>query len=357
MLIQEKKNILIVNTIQYGYHTDSMMYCRYINKSQFNVTYFCFDMGFPKTETKDLAIVYVPINRNKIVRYYIFTKSLFHYLNRTKFHCVFHIYNKFTLLMRLFCIKFDFILDIRTGSLSQTEIVRKWKNFEITFTALFYKKVSVISESLRKELGISKKKYQYLPLGGQYINSPKKSFTNINLLYIGTLDQRNIHETVSGVACFKKKYPNITITYDIVGAGNTQTTQKLATGINQNNLQDIVIHHGRKKHNDLIDFFYRCNVGVVYVPITKWYNFQPATKLFECVLAGMPVIATNTFENKISLKENSGILCDDHAEGFCRAISEIYNNQLLWDSDKIKEMYKTSTWEYIVKNNFEKIVG
>ena len=89
------------------------------------------------------------------------------------------------------------------------------------------------------------------------------------------------------------------------------------------------------------------------MPQTKWYDLQPSTKLFECALSGMPVIITDTFENRKALQYNTGVICDSNAESFCLAIKEIIEKKSEWDSEKIKQAYNNSTWDKIVQNNFE----
>jgi hypothetical protein len=37
-----KKKLLIINKIQFGYHTDTFKYCQYL-KDEFDITYICFD--------------------------------------------------------------------------------------------------------------------------------------------------------------------------------------------------------------------------------------------------------------------------------------------------------------------------
>lgn len=348
------KDIIIINTTQFGYHIDSLMYTRFVDKRRYAVSYMCFDLGFDKVHENDVRVIYVKVHKNKLFRHIKFIQSLRIILNESnKKYQIFHVYNKFNLLVRLLFWKQHTILDIRTGSLAENEIIRRYKNFEIKVTSLFYKRISIIAHSLAKEIGIMKESYKLLPLGGLMYDLIPKTFEKLRLLYVGTLDKRDLHVTIAGIGDYIKKFPEKVESYDIVGSGEPILFSNLQKQIDRLGLSEIVKLHGRKKHEDLLPFFEKCNVGIVYVPLRPYYNFQPSTKLFEYVLAGMPVIATKTYENKVALNINSGVLCSDNADSFCDAISMIKDKSNYWDSDQIKNLYKKNEWSYITKHYFE----
>jgi glycosyltransferase involved in cell wall biosynthesis len=179
---------------------------------------------------------------------------------------------------------------------------------------------------------------------------PDKEIDAIKLLYIGTLDKRNIHETVYGLSMFVNNHEKMSISYDIIGAGNEPALNLLLKSIEETGLSHVVTFHGRKTLEELLPYYEKCNVGVVYIPQTDFYDTQPATKLYECFLAGMPVIATNTYENRIAIKENTGVLFEDNPESFCEALINLYKRKNEYKSQEIKEAVIDHTWENIVKN-------
>ena len=245
-------------------------------------------------------------------------------------------------------------MDIRTGDLSDIKLLRYLKNKEIKLLTLLYKHVSVISESLARGLAIPDRKSSIIPLGGEFQEIPAKGFNCLKLLYVGTIDNRSIHETVYGLSEYIERHPSEKISYDIVGTGSEYWLNLLNKAITNTNLSDTVRLHGSKSLSEVIPYFERCNIGIVYIPQRDYYEFQPSTKLYESLLAGMPVIATNTYENRIALKEECGILTEDDPTSFCNALEHINANKYLYNSDRIKMLYRESSWDNIVKNKLEK---
>jgi glycosyltransferase involved in cell wall biosynthesis len=73
----------------------------------------------------------------------------------------------------------------------------------------------------------------------------------------------------------------------------------------------------------------------------------------------MPVIATNTFENRREIRENSGVLCEDNYYSFSKALYSLYEKLNQFNSAEIKKTYEASSWENIVQRKvqpyFEKL--
>ena len=326
------------------------MYCKYLDKSKFDVSYFGFDMCLPRVEMEDVSVYYVQIHKNRVIRYVIFINDLRRLIKEQRFDIIFHVYTIFALIIRLFTLGHFMVLDIRTGDVSDNRFKRYWKNFQITYSCWVYPRISVVSESLANKLNIGLHKWKIIPLGGEWQQIPEKNIDTIKLLYIGILEKRNIHETVYGLSMFVKQHGKVILSYDIIGAGNKQALNLLCTSIIETGLSHIVTFHGRKTLEELLPFYEKCNVGVVYIPQTEYYDTQPTTKLYECLLAGMPVIATNTYENRIAIKGNSGVICEDNPESFCEALINLYRHKNEYKSQEIKEAVIDHTWENIVKN-------
>ncbi len=330
------------------------MYAKYLNRNKYEIHYCCFDQHFPKVQLENTSVDYVLLEKNRLKSYIRFCYQSWKYIRRNKFDLVFLIDSKFALIFRLINLLQPFSYDIRTGDLSDNKFTLWRKNLEIWFCSLFFRYITVISKSLADRLRLSNKKTTVLPLGGELFEIQPKTFNEINLLYIGSLDSRNMHETIYGLAQYiENNNSNIKITYDIIGFGNEATTQSLNDSIQKTNLQEYVTFHGRKKIDELIPFLIKCNVGVVYVPQTYGYDCQPVTKLYESLLAGMPVIATNTFENRTSLSVNCGVIIEDNPESFAKGISLMISHKNLYNSHIIKSKYISFEWQNIVKNILE----
>src|SRR5690606_2773135 len=170
-----------------------------------------------------------------------------------------------------------------------------------------------------------------------------------------TLNGRNIDQTILGLSNFMKKHPNMKISYDIIGDGNelTQLTQL----INDLELASIVKLHGRIPHIKLKPFFDNSNIGVSYIPITEYYEFQPPTKTFEYIMSGLPCIATRTNENKHLITHENGVLCNDTPESFANALETIDERSALYNSDRIRESLKEYSWKNIVDNKLKPLLN
>ena len=349
------KKILINIPSQFGYHTDTYMYCKYLDKTKYEIHYVGFDTALTKRglENDLVRVHYIPVHSNKIKRYWLYLISINKLIRGENFDVVFQVDHKLTLLVRLCNLNRKFILDIRTGDLSQSNLKRFYLNLFVSFTSLFYRRVSVISDSLRLLLNISTRKTRIIPLGADKRNCRVKSWNSLNLFYIGTIHLRNINQTIKGLALFLREFPLVLVSYDIVGMGTDADVLKLKQAIVESNLEKIVTFHGQKGHDEIKEIWEKANVGVVYVPITPYYNCQPSTKLYECLLAGMPVIATDTFENRSEIGDSEGVLILDNPESFALGLETIYKNQHLYNSSKLKEKFIGSTWENIVKLKLE----
>lgn len=351
-----KRKVLLLYYDQFGYHTDTFMYARYLDRRKYDIQYFCFDQGLTKVEIDDIKVHYQELFPNRIKSFLLYFLSLKRFLLKEKFDIIFQVDSKFTSIIRLMNPFQPMILDIRSGDLSLNPFKLWFGNAKITFVTYLYKNVSVISSGLRDRLGLPLSAV-VIPLGGQRQNTNVKSFDSIRLLYIGSLDGRNIHETVTGLGIFIQNVsPGMPISYDIVGFGKSDALSMLNEAVDKARLSDKVVFHGRKKIDELFPFFEKCNIGVAYLPKTKAYDCQPVTKLFECVLAGMPVIATNTLENEIAILPGCGELCSDNPASFAEALNRLINNSNTYDSEKIKESYSGSEWKNIVSDILEPFI-
>jgi glycosyltransferase involved in cell wall biosynthesis len=326
------------------------MYTKYANNSLFEIHIFCFDQGLKKIEAEDAIVHYFPLYKNRLKSYMIFFLKSRSTIVKEKFDLIFHINSNFSLLFRLLNILQPMVLDIRTGDLSSDPLKLWFKNNLIRFNSIFYSHISVISDSLAKKLKLKPDKTTILPLGAEHQNFEKKEFSSIKMLYIGSLDNRNIAETIHGFSIYKKAHLLVDISYDIVGFGNKGTEELIKNAIVVNEMGNYIKFHGRKTYAEVGHFLNSCNVGVVYVPQTNYYDCQPTTKLFESLLSGMPVIATETLENKNVFQPGCGALCKANPSSFSFAINYIVNNKHSFNSEEIKSRYSSFDWQSIVEN-------
>jgi len=341
--------LLIVYPNQFGYHTDTYMYCKYL-QYKYAITYVCFDQGFEKLTIPGTEVVYVPYGLGKIKRLFLFFKTAIQKSNELNKPICLVVQFKFSALLGLFLTSKLSILDYRTGDLSTNSLKRKFYNLWMRTDAVFFQRTSVISAGLRKMLLLNRSTY-VLPLGAEELSNQTKNFDKLYLLYVGAIHHRNIFQTVEGFALFLSQFPEYAndITYDIIGFGNDTDISLLTHTIEKNHLLNSVFYHGRMPYTKLPPFFDKCNIGVSYIPITNYYQHQPATKTFEYALSGLFTIATATLENKKVICSENGTLCQDTPESFADALIYVFQNKYRFNDQKIRSSLHEYHWKNIVE--------
>lgn len=348
------KKILIVKYDQFGYSAAYHYYSQYLS-SKYVVDYLSVDYGFKKIESPNINIIYIDHKEKKYIRYLTFIFKILQLSYQNKYDSILICYFKFVFFTGIFIKNKNKIIDIRTGDLSGNRIIRKFKNLIIKFNTYPFYQITTLSKSMRETLKLSLKKTRIVPLGAIPLVSGPKEFKKISLLYVGTFNKRNIEMTIEGLALYLKEYSDV-IGYDIIGFGKEEETKKIKTYIIDNNLTDIVTLHGRMNHQQLIPYFKKANIGVCFVPNTDFYNIQPSTKLFEYALSGLFTIATNTHENSLFISDKNGVLCEDTASGFAKALRECHNKKDTMDSNIIYNSLQEYHWESIVENKLTQVI-
>jgi glycosyltransferase involved in cell wall biosynthesis len=347
------KKLLIINKTQFGYHTDSYKYCEHL-KDKFNITYIGFDSGNKKLNVEGIYVKYVS-NRGSLVirglRFLIlsFLYSLF--FRGVIFLIHFHGCKPFRLLIPFKKI----ILDIRTLSISKNKGSREIYDKEIKQDCKYFKYITAISEGVSNKLNINQSKVTILPLGSDIISDKNKKFEKLSLLYVGTLSGRDLAKTVEGVKIFLENNPNQSLVYNIIGIGDD--FELIQKRINDWGLCNNIKMHGRIPHFELEPYFENSNIGISFVPIVDYYDYQPPTKTFEYTLSGLFCIATDTIANREVITQDNGMLILDTPNDFARALETISNNKHNFDSVKIRKSMVNFQWKKIIDNKLQPILS
>ena len=337
------KELLFICNDQFGYHTDSLKYCEYLNHD-YQISYLCFDKGYERIYVEDIKVVYISWNKWKLLRSIFFVLGAVKEMLKCK-GVSFIIYFKGFLILQLLIPWKKKVLDIRTLSVESDQNQRKREDRNLKITTKFFSRISIISEELRDKLNLPVEKVFILPLGADTISTKAKTYDTIRLLYVGNMSGRNILDTVKGVHCFVQNNPSLPISYDIIGDG--YELDSIKEYISKNNLEAIIHLHGRIHHKDITPFFDKCNVGFCYIPITDYFNLQPPTKLFEYAASGLYNIATATIANKKYISSDNGVLISDTVVGVYEGLKHIQS--ILHDIQevRIKNSVKQYSWNNI----------
>jgi glycosyltransferase involved in cell wall biosynthesis len=146
------------------------------------------------------------------------------------------------------------------------------------------------------------------------------------------------------------------IEYYIVGGGKPLEVKELNDIIYNNNLHKTVRYVGQVYGEKLKWFFLNCNIGISYIPMIEDYDCQPATKTIEYLMAGMPVIATETFENKKIISDYNGILIRDDPQSFAEGLSKIISMKEDFSYEEITNSVKEYSFEHIIDSKLKPIL-
>lgn len=350
------KNILFIDRVQLGLTTDCLKYCEYL-KDDYQIRFICFDNGKEKVHIPNVKVIYVPRFGNIIIRAITFLLyAIIHILFFKGFIFVFNFPHCYILKRIVFWKKMH--IDIRSLSVSPNINQRNKYNSQLERDISYFNSSSFISEGIQKKLSLPKNKKSFiLPLGADILSSTNKSFDSIQLLYVGTLYNRNIIETVKGYIEFIRSNPNISSHYDIIGDGENNELLEIAKYIKETNMEKYITLHGRLPYSSLKPFFDTHNIGVSYIPMTDYFEYQPPTKTFEYILSGMLCLATSTKANKEVITRNNGILHKDNSTAFQQSLEKIIQNRSIYNSNAIRESLLEYQWKNIVNKYLLPIIN
>ncbi len=343
-------NILMVNQGQFGYMAGYYHYCKHLTAQGHKITYLCNDYNLKKVFLNGVDVIYIDLESSLKWRI-AFKHKLRELISNKCFDIVLCAYFKGCSILKSSFGNVPVIIDIRSGDVAKNKIKRYFFNKLIKFETSLFSRRMILSQSLADKLKLNKDSYDIVPLGADVVYSGDKDYTKMNLFYVGTLFQRDIYKTIQGIVKFVEEFPNVEINYDIVGFGAEDDELLIKKLIKEYNLSDRVVFHGRINYEMLKPFFEKANIGVAFVPMTPYYDCQPATKIYEYVLSGMYCIATNTYENRILIEPVNGIICEDNADSFYQSLKEYYLcDKTGFTSSDIRNSMSKYQWVNIVNN-------
>lgn len=184
----------------------------------------------------------------------------------------------------------------------------------------------------------------------------EKKFEALRLLYVGTLNGREIDKTIQGFNQFYQEYKDkIKIKYTIIGTGSTDNVKKLTDQIDLYKTCNVEFL-GYLDNKEVQPFFDNCNIGIGYCPIVDHYTNNYSFKVIEYLLCGMAVIATATNCNKELINQHNGVLTEDNSNSFYNGLVAIYKNLQNYNSKKISDDAKKYDRYYVYENQLKPIL-
>lgn len=333
---------------QFGYSTTLLKYCEY-SSSAFNITYIGWDYNLPKIEIEGVNVKYISRKSHLIIRnlrlLYAFHKEI-----KEGYDIVFTTYYRGISIVRLANPKAKMAIFIDTLGVMLSRTKRNIYDSVLMQELRFFENIAVISEGLAKKMKL--RKYEILPIGGECFSKNSKSFDKLNLIYVGTLDNRNMIDCVKGFHLYLKglKQQDKDAVFTIIGDGPNNELDEIQEYVRYNKLEQNIKLTGYLPQHKLASYFEQANGGISYVPLNQYYEYQPATKTYEYLISGLPTIATATYENKKLLIPEAGVLIEDTADSFSKGILKFQGQK--FDSEYIRKRYSQYTWEKVVKDKF-----
>ncbi|MCO4293680.1 glycosyltransferase [Solitalea sp. MAHUQ-68] len=350
--MQNKKRVLITSSTQFGYLTDTLKYCEYLNK-KFSITYVCWDYQKSKIEIEGIEVIYISRQGSLVERNFRLLKAI-HRQIKKNYDIVFSTYIRGISIIKLLSSTPKFNLDIRTLSVNRSWAKRITYNLFLKLESYAFKNISVVSDGVAKKLSI--KNYTLLPLGGECYKETDTQSEKLIFIYVGTLQGRNFLTFIKAFHKFSKQNNSYKVHLRIIGDSPGNELSEIQNYTIQNKITNIELL-GRINQDKLHPYFEDASIGVSYIPLTSWYEHQPPTKTYEYLVSGLPVIATNTFENNKVINPSNGVIIEDHESSIINGLSEVYLkfeshhfNQMM-----IKESSVSFLWKEVINKNLIKI--
>ncbi|MDE6049025.1 MAG: glycosyltransferase [Paramuribaculum sp.] len=344
-----KPGLLIIDKTQYGYVTDTYNWCLEL-RDRYTITVITADEGNRRIETQGVKVIYVPfVGICFLLRGVLFITTCLLQIFKQRKRTIIVEHFKGCSILPCLCGKKNMIMDVRTLSIDSDKDIRNRFDNRIRRDGSKFEKVTVISQGVKDKLGLNNT--FILPLGYKVSPSrPKNYKEEMNILYVGTLGHRNIHEMIEGIGMFHKKHPEESLTIDIVGDGIGGDFSKLECCAKKWGLDKYIRFHGFIHTSLLSPFFDKCNVGITYVPLTEYYDHQPPTKTYEYIGAGLFCIATGTQANKDIIRESNGIVIQDNPESLCEGLEQFIRKRESVDEKNLRDSVSSNSWQNIVNH-------
>jgi len=361
-----KKRILIVGTMQLP-HRILFDKCRYLWHT-YDITIISPDTG--KEKLIDIHIKAIFLNKAKestriyhIIHYKKF-KNFLRFLELIKFTRDHLQNNPYDLVLiwshskafmfKLFCKNHGkYAMMIFTQGVSDNYLKNLYHDYWVRFNALFFDTILLYTERDREYFKIPKQKAHIMGLGINAIAYRERSFDSMNLIYLGTLSNRYVHDTVKGFAEFYSEYgDSISVNYLIIGTGNPQDTEQLINSIENAGKNVPVRYLGGLDDNELVDVFNKSNIGVNYLKVTSYFTHNISTKTYEYLLSGMPVISVKLNSLIGVIDDSNGCFIEDTSKGFKDGLIRMTNNMKRFQSSVVAKSGEHGSAKSIVEKNW-----
>lgn len=355
-----KNRILILGLNQLP-HRYLYNQCGYLAR-EFDLTVVSPYEGFGKKASDLFRIVYLDLgvqsHKNKWAKKLQTMRRIFRIIHGFKKHLKHNDYDLIYIwdqtwafaIKLLLGSKHKYVMQMFAQGVTPSPFKNAIHDAQVRFNVLFFSHVFVGSEHVIRLFKVPFGKAHVTGVGVDAIDYQDRVFDSMDLVYLGGLTNRYVHESVEGfVRFYKDNRGRIPMSYKIIGSGVDEAVQLLKASIAAAGPEVPVQYLGRLDDADLISVFRKSNIGVAYHKITPYYTNNISNKLYEYLLSGMPVIASRSNSMIQAINDNNGVLIEDTPEGFMHGLATMMGKLNTYDS---KEIVKTAL-AYSVKTLVE----
>ncbi len=349
----DKDTILVVthfrkNTVGYEDYTHRL---KSLEKLYKNVRVVCNDEQSCH-ELKQFAdnVTFVPLRFKGLLKFIEYT-----FIIKRKFltdRCDILLLHTWLSVLSFFFIGYDNYLywNIHPSQLYGRKKIRTVRDVFVNIKNLFLKKLTYtgaarcrkvmpVGEELARDLiehNINKEKVDLIYQGVKdefYTKARDCDHGTINLIYAGSVVSiRGIDLIIEGFCEFlNTNHADMKLV--LIGAGDNAYC-KYSELVKQKGIERNVEILKRMPGNKIPEYLKKADIGISFLEPNIYYSYNPPTKIFEFMAAGIPVIANSIRTNTRYIQdEYNGYICQYNAESFAKKLSQIWDNR-----DKIKQM-------------------
>lgn len=346
--------LALVTRDQFGYHKDVQMYEKYL-PAEIELTIVCLDRGRPRVLTNRASIHYVQNYKSRWRRFLGLLLESYRICSVSNLTIIKQFSGSF--LLRFILPTRKFILDIRTLSVDRRYFFRAAEDALIRIDAVAFRSRTVISAHVAKRLGL--RRFHILPLGCEIQTQiiPKHpSRLPFRLLYVGTLDNRNLEVAFEALRHLEDRLPGKYI-LDVVGRGSEYTMVELHKSLRDLRLENSINFYGYLTGKALEDVIGQASCGLVHVPPIHPYKLQPSTKFLEYLAAGLPVLCSDYGPYSELVQADLGRLYSFDSESLAEAIEAVCSPSFKFNQMRALSLARENSWENIVAKNLMPYLG
>ncbi len=131
------------------------------------------------------------------------------------------------------------------------------------------------------------------PILPSFKENPEINISRPTLIYVGGIGEANgVYELIESIKLLKVKYPDILL--ELVGRiVPVKLEAIIKLKVKDNNIKGNILLVGKVNYTKIYNILFNCHIGMAILHPIPNYRESLATKLYEYMAAGLPVIASN----------------------------------------------------------------